>query len=214
MSKQWADQPYALLPLPGQPGQPTSTDKDVLAMAIEMAHVHNAILRGMNSIYLQCEQIHEPSDVKDFVTYIKTWGDMVHHHHSMEETIAFPEWEKIVKEAGALESVTSTNVEQHHAFEEGFEKLRTYAGEVRDGKAEYNGKKVTAILESFAPVLNQHLHDEVKMILELERYDGAALKKVLDQAAQEGLKTADPVGALPKGAVQRLLTTFRISSSL
>jgi hemerythrin-like domain-containing protein len=158
-----------------------------------MAHVHNLILRGMNAIYHQCEHVTQPTDIKDFVMYIKTWGDMVHHHHSTEETDAFPHWDEIARAAGASESITSKNLEQHHAFEVGFEKFRAYAAEMHERKAKYDGKKVKAMLEEFAPILNVHLHDEVDMILDMEKYDGPALKKVMDTAAQASLKTADPV---------------------
>ncbi|KAK7185604.1 hypothetical protein DPSP01_013569 [Paraphaeosphaeria sporulosa] len=197
MGQPWADQPYTLLPLPGMPGQRTSTNKDVLDMAVEMAHVHNLILRGMNAIYHQCEHVTKPGDIKDFVLYIKTWGDMVHHHHSMEETEAFPGWDGIAKAAGASESITSRNVEQHHAFEQGFEELRTYAGEMHEGRAEYDAAKVKDMIERFAPILNVHLHDEVNMILDMEKYDGKALKKVMDAAAQTSVNSADPNLVLP-----------------
>ena len=50
------------------------------------------------------------------------------------------------------------------------------------------------MLEAFAPVFNVHLHDEVSMILDLEPYDGKALRKPLDASAQKTLKSADPVG--------------------
>ncbi|KAJ4350508.1 uncharacterized protein N0V89_009129 [Didymosphaeria variabile] len=140
-----------------------------------------------------CEHVTKPADIADFVLYIKTWGDMVHHHHSMEETEAFPQWDEIAKAGGASESITSRNIEQHHAFEVGFEDFRTYAEEMQGGKAEYDGKKVKAMLESFAAVLNEHLHDEVTMILDMEKYDGVALKKVMDAAAQKSINSADPV---------------------
>jgi hemerythrin-like domain-containing protein len=162
-------------------------------MAVEMAHVHNVILRAMNAIYHQCEHITKPADIEDFVTYIKMWGDTVHHHHSIEETDVFPQWDEIAKASGALASITSKNLEQHHAFEVGFEEFRTYALEMHEGKAVYDGKRVKAMLERFAPILNVHLHDEVAMILDMEKYDGPALKEVMDAAAQTSLKTADSV---------------------
>lgn len=108
----------------------------------------------------------------------------------------------------------SRNVEQHHAFEGGFEALRTYAADVKAGKVTYDGKEVTALIDSFGPVLNEHLHDEVKMILELEPYDGALVKKILDNAAQEGLKTADPVKSFVQTSKVNALIHYRFSSFL
>lgn len=187
-----------------------SNDADILAMAVEMTHVHNVVLRGMNSIYLQCQHISKPSDITDFVKYIRIWGDAVHHHHYTEETHVFPQWDEIARAAGTTESITSENIEQHHAFEVGFEELRKYATDVQEGKLEYDGKKITAIMDSFGPILNEHLHDEIKMILSMDKYgNGATVKKILDDAAQEGLATADPV----RPPLEAAKTTANISKN-
>lgn len=111
----------------------------------------------------------------------------------MEETEAFPQWDEIAKAGGATDSVTSRNIEQHHAFEVGFEEFRVYAEQMQKGEAKYDGRKVRVMLEEFAKILNEHLHDEVQMILDLEKYDGVALKKVMDAAGQASINSADPV---------------------
>jgi len=209
MARPWADQPYRLLDIPGQPGAVTTENKYILDVAIEMANVHNLILRGMNAIYLQCEHVHDSADIKDFVQFIEFWGDTVHHHHHQEETLAFPEWNKIAKEGGATTDLMSENIEQHHAFEGGFQALLDYVKEVQDGKATYDGRKVTATLDSFCPVLNQHLHDEIKTIMGLEKYDGKKVKAVFAKVAEAAIKTADPVSHDGSAFLRQQLTLHR-----
>lgn len=158
-----------------------------------MAHVHNLILRGMNAIYQQCSSVSNPSDMADFITYVKTWCDMLHHHHAMEELHAFPKWDDIARAAGAEGSISRGNIAQHRAFEAGFAAFRSYIEALASGCASYDGTRVREGLHSFAATLNAHLHDEVDMILDMEKYDGRALKRVMDDAARVSVQSADPV---------------------
>jgi hypothetical protein len=52
-AKPWADTLFILMPIPGQPGAPFCSNFGVMSVAMEMANVRNALLRGLNSIYLQ-----------------------------------------------------------------------------------------------------------------------------------------------------------------
>lgn len=193
MPKPWADTPYALLPMPGQPGAPTCANPDVLATCIEMANVHNLLLRGLNSIYLQAPHVTKPADIADLLFYTHAWTGTVHHHHSLEEKIFFPQMEVLAKEAG-LEGVTMEgNVEQHHAFERGLEETKKWVEEVRAGKQEYDGKKLVAYIDSFAPTLTQHLHDEIETLVKLDKCDGKKVKNALKETAEAGLDTAEMV---------------------
>jgi hemerythrin-like domain-containing protein len=54
-----------------------------------MAHVHNTILRGYNSIYLQAPHIKD-ADKADFINYALTWFRFVKSHHDDEEKELFP----------------------------------------------------------------------------------------------------------------------------
>jgi hemerythrin-like domain-containing protein len=55
-----------------------------------MANIHNALLRGLNSVYNQAPFISSIPDIADFMLYITSWADTVHHHHSLEESLFFP----------------------------------------------------------------------------------------------------------------------------
>jgi hemerythrin-like domain-containing protein len=193
MSKPWADTPFALLTIPGQPGAQSCSNPGVLATAIEMANVHNALLRGLNSIYLQAPYITAPADIADLMLYTQAWADTVHHHHSLEETIFFARIEALAKEAGLPEGLMSPNEDQHHAFEPKIQETLAWCGEVRDGKKEWDSKVLIGLIDEFAPILTQHLHDEIDTLIKLEKCDGEKVKKALADTANEGLKTADTV---------------------
>ena len=81
-----------------------------------MCVVHNALIRGLNSIYVQGPNI-QPADYPDFIGYSLCWHSVVHEHHTSEEDLFFPEIEEAVGEKGLLDS----NVEQH-SKQDGFQK--------------------------------------------------------------------------------------------
>jgi hemerythrin-like domain-containing protein len=67
--------------------------------ATHMAHIHNAILRGYNSIYLQAPHVtHE--DKSEFVGYAQAWFRFVKTHHDDEEKELFPAVEAIIGTKG------------------------------------------------------------------------------------------------------------------
>jgi hemerythrin-like domain-containing protein len=206
MSKPWADKPFELLTIPGQPGAPTCSNPGLLATAIEMANVHNALLRGLNSIYLQAPYIKDPTDVADLMLYTQAWADTVHHHHSLEETIFFSRVEALAKEAGLPEGLMSPNEDQHHAFEPKIQETLEWCREVRDGKKEWDSKVLIRLIDGFAPILTQHLHDEIDTLIKLEGCDGEKVQKALSDTANEGLKTADTVCRICSILIGSMLT--------
>jgi hemerythrin-like domain-containing protein len=213
MANIWADQPFKLLPIPGQPGAPSvrffaSDQKPLLTsfqsenhgaqyMAWDMANAHNGLIRLLNAIYLQCDNVHKPEDIADMVFYIKCWGDDINHHHHCEETILFPQLDAMAKEAGINESLMNENVEQHHKFDVGLNQLREYIARVQAGNETYDGKAVKAYIDEFAPVLTEHLHAEIETLLKMERCDGAVLKKMFQDFVGLVVKGADMVSYGP-----------------
>lgn len=133
-----------------------------------MIIVHNLLLRGINSIYLQCINVErDPAVVPDFVSYAETWGKTVHEHHDAEETLVFPEMEELAGEPGLMEA----NVAQHKAFHDGVGTYQAYLADVGAGKEKYDGQRLKAIIDSFMPVLRQHLSDEIDSLMALEKYE-------------------------------------------
>lgn len=76
-----------------------------------MCVVHNAMVRGLNSIVIQGPNI-QPADYTDFIGYSLCWHAVVHEHHTSEEDQFFPDIEKAVGEKGLLDS----NVEEHRKY--------------------------------------------------------------------------------------------------
>src|SRR4051794_36167439 len=75
-----------------------------------MALGHNVLIRGLNSIYLQAPNI-SAEDAADFISYAKCWHEILHAHHTMEETVLFPAIEAKTGEKGIMDG----NVEQHRS---------------------------------------------------------------------------------------------------
>ncbi|TDZ32123.1 hypothetical protein CTRI78_v011794 [Colletotrichum trifolii] len=137
-------------------------------MAEDMTIIHNLIIRIMNSVYLQCINVEKsPPDVQDFVSYAVEWGRMVEEHHRTEETEVFPEIEKVTGTKGIMDD----NVAQHRAFHDGLDIYLEYLGKVQKNEEPYSGERLRDIVNSFMPVLRQHLFDEIDILLKLGEYD-------------------------------------------
>ena len=61
-----------------------------------MSHIHNAILRGYNTIYLQAPHVREV-DKTAFVGYAQTWYRFIKSHHDDEEAELFPKVEDMLR---------------------------------------------------------------------------------------------------------------------
>ncbi|EON97414.1 putative hemerythrin hhe cation binding domain-containing protein [Phaeoacremonium minimum UCRPA7] len=167
-TKKWADGPFELISSSRLGYKPGEKVKPVHTIAEEMIIVHNLLLRGINSIYLQCINVErDPAVVPDFVSYAETWGKTVHEHHDAEETLVFPEMEELAGEPGLMEA----NVAQHKAFHDGVGTYQAYLADVGAGKEKYDGQRLKAIIDSFMPVLRQHLSDEIDSLMALEKYE-------------------------------------------
>jgi hemerythrin-like domain-containing protein len=120
-----------------------------------MAFAHNAMLRGLNAIYLQAPHI-SPEDVPDFQFFIASWASWVLHHHTIEETKMFPAFELV---RGVALGSLQNNVKQHHEFADGLSTLHNYAEQ--SSPTLYSGVRVQSLIDGFAKVLRQHLADEI-----------------------------------------------------
>ena len=64
-----------------------------------MALLHNAIIRGYNSIYLQAPYVQD-TDKADFIGYCQTWFKFVKSHHDDEEFNLFPKIKELLGDEG------------------------------------------------------------------------------------------------------------------
>lgn len=101
--------PLSLLPTPGGTGK--EGDDPFVEFASHMALVHNIIIRGYNSMYLQAPKI-KPADVPDFLRYCHAWYLFVVGHHDSEEKVLFP---KIEEDTG-VRRIMDEDTKEHGTF--------------------------------------------------------------------------------------------------
>lgn len=159
------------------------------AAATEMVLVHNMIIRGINSIYLQAPKIKLEKDVEGFLTYMYSWSLLVHMHHDNEESLIFPLLEKYI----GIDNYMEKNADQHKLFGPGLGTFDAYIPAVREGKEKFNGTKVRSIIDSFGAVLVQHLSEEIGTFEELDKFAEKINwkdynKKVQEKAVEAGDK--------------------------
>ncbi len=88
------------------------------------------------------------------------------------------------------------NVQQHHTFERGLEEYTAYLQKVKDDKEKYSGSKLKAIIDSFMPVLRQHLQEEIYTLKDLEKFESKTdwAKWTKDTSAKVVKETQTPDG--------------------
>lgn len=131
-------------------------------VASEMSLVHNMVIRGLNSIYLQAPRVSQ-NDVLSFLQYALAWWALVNVHHTGEETDFFPYLEDATGQKGLMD----VNVDQHHAFRDGLQSFKTYMEDCVAGTQTFEGNKVVGIIDEFGKVLVTHLTDEIPTLLQL-----------------------------------------------
>ncbi|KAJ7584393.1 hypothetical protein C8J56DRAFT_1053847 [Mycena floridula] len=123
---------------------PEGNFKDVFdQQAMNMVMVHNNFIRGINAIVAQA-----PTTI-----------DTVHHHHTNEEELYFPEIEKRL----GVHSM-DINIEQHKMFLPQMGLFEEHLKDLTDGKEKYDGVVMIEKLNSFTDPLMVHMHDEIKTL--------------------------------------------------
>jgi hypothetical protein len=150
-----------------------------------MVLVHNMLLRGLNSIYLQAQHISKADEVP-FCKYIQVWHLILHHHHAGEEDDLFPGVDRMV----GGKDVMAANVEQHHAFKPGLDAFIAYVQDCAAGKQSYDGDKIITLIDAFGKILSDHLADEIPTILDLRKFGVDKLEpfpKLMDEYGEKAL---------------------------
>jgi len=165
-----------------------------------MAHAHNVIIRGLNSIVQQAPYVpdstaahgYNAKDVKDLLFFVQAWTKMVNHHHWVEESFIFPEIEKFSGKTGIMEEP----LHQHELFHPGMERLLAYATTTKPNEYRWEGAGgMKDIIDSFSTYLTDHLHAEIEVFLGLKDLDSVGLRKTWDKA--EGIaKSTGNIGLL------------------
>ncbi|KAF2834721.1 hypothetical protein M501DRAFT_1027162 [Patellaria atrata CBS 101060] len=187
----WEKGPWKLLQTPQY--QTGATDQYSIA-ATTMVLVHNAIIRGFNSIYQQAPLI-ASRDHADFIGYAACWASVLHGHHTGEEEIAFPMIEAQLERPGLM----APNVAQHDAFHAGLDKYVAYLADTKKSPATFSGARLVAIMDEFRDVLIRHLNEEIPTLLDLARYRSAKLDllQILDKDGEDTMGKMSKVSELP-----------------
>lgn len=175
-----------------------------------MALVHNMIIRGLNSIYLQAPQV-PSTNTASFLSYCSAWHDLLHVHHSGEEADFFP----FVEEATGKKGLMDANVEQHHAFQTGVEGFHAYVRDCIRGKENYDGDKVVKMIDGFGETLAKHLADEIPTLLQLREYGEEKLGLMEKMFQDEGEKNmvSSLIPNFDKRPTDPSLPTYRRNSA-
>ncbi|KAK5988011.1 hypothetical protein PT974_12147 [Cladobotryum mycophilum] len=177
-SAPWADEPFHLI---ATPSKRLDDSLGHVHCATEMAHAHNTLIRGLNSIIQQAPHVpiatdaqFKADDVKDLLFYTQSWTKMVNHHHWVEESYVFPEIEKFSGKPGLMDDPKH----QHELFHGGMERLLAYASATKPEEYRWEGTGgMKEIIDSFSKQLTDHLYAEIDTFLGMGDLDGAKLKE-------------------------------------
>ncbi|KIW94935.1 uncharacterized protein Z519_04915 [Cladophialophora bantiana CBS 173.52] len=182
----YVDDHYPLITTTHLENIPASVPKDHPAFwcARQMAQIHNTIIRALNASWNQAVMVQpDTQEAADFLLFNQLLFNTLNHHHHVEDDYMFPTMEKLLGRPGAMEA----NTKGHDSFAEGLTVFQKYVFITKP--AEYNGVTLRHIIESFAPNLIQHLHDEIPTLANLHVSDGKELMKIWKHA--EHIATKD-----------------------
>jgi len=158
--------PYTLIDVPS--GKSVDFNDIPNSFWIDMALMHNVLIRGCNSIYEKAPVV-KPGDEIAFAGYCLTAVDMIHIHHRGEEKIFFPHLGKRLD--------MSENLREHEEFSGPLDAFHQYIKSVFDHQEKYDAEKTRALLRGFADFMSQHLHDEMPTIMpdQLNKFEKSEL---------------------------------------
>lgn len=158
-----------------------------------MAHIHNAILRGYNSIYLQAEHV-EQEDKPAFIGYALTWFRFVKSHHDDEEAELFPKVAEVLHCKD--DDIWGDTHKEHESFLQGLGEYEKYLSHLTS-PSDFSGKELRKIMHTFQTPFEHHFHSEIAHIASLAG---------LPSAPAPGSPEADNAAALFKAWGKKTVT--------
>ncbi|KAF2643218.1 hypothetical protein P280DRAFT_467284 [Massarina eburnea CBS 473.64] len=153
--KPWADSPIPLVVTPAYATKKT----DIFTLgATHMAHVHNAILRGYNSIYQQAPYVTD-EDKSEFIGYAQSWFRFVKSHHDDEELELFPKMEEVIGTKGIWDQTHK----EHESFLTGLSRFNDYL-DLLPEPFDFSGTELRLIMAAFQDAFSNHFHAEIVTI--------------------------------------------------
>jgi hypothetical protein len=145
---------YELIPIPNTPVHFSLDDGNVAEwMYIDMALVHNVIIRGVNAMWTSAPSV-APADVRAFSGYALACLQLTHAHHHGEEEVVFPRMQAKLD--------MGHNLEQHDSFRAPMQAFEEYMTRVNTGLEEYDGERTREAIQAFGDPLVDHLREEVR----------------------------------------------------
>ncbi|OAK94571.1 hypothetical protein IQ06DRAFT_363488 [Phaeosphaeriaceae sp. SRC1lsM3a] len=192
----YADAPFPLIetPIHTQKGlsDARKTPHSYAQGASIMALVHNVIIRGLNSIYLQARHVPK-QDYADFIGYATCWHDFTSNHFRNEAESIIPTVEAKCGENGALDE----DLQEHDAFAAGFNEYKTYLTTVTAKPAEFDGNELIAIIDSFAPKMMEHLRNQIPRMLKLARFgDKIPMLEIIETEGNRSIQHLSKTGGV------------------
>ncbi|KAH9892357.1 hypothetical protein F4778DRAFT_784720 [Xylariomycetidae sp. FL2044] len=89
----WVDGPWPLLETPGRT---QLTNHPALHIANDIAHIHNAMIRCLNALFIQAPHVRTPTDVADFLFLAQSWAAWVRDYHALKEKMMYPGFEAVL----------------------------------------------------------------------------------------------------------------------
>ena len=183
-------------------------------MGTEMACVHNALIRGFNSIYLQAPCIpshgqpkYKAKDVRDLLIFTNSLLFTMNHHHDSEEKGLFPALEKEIGIPGFFDVAS----EQHQAFHDGLHVLMKMVKEQIARPDEWKWDEMKRVLNAFMPALQHHLQAEIPLLLTMERFEEEGLRRAWDASVEVAKNGMGMEGMVSVAHVSRFSTVNHAS---
>lgn len=139
-----------------------------------MCLLHNAILRGYNSIYHQAAHVAD-ADKADFIGYCRTWFRFVKSHHDDEEAVLFSEVEQLLGDT----AVWAATHEEHASFLPGLAAFDEYLAGCQASPsraaaaAAFSGDKLLTLMAAFQAPFSHHFRAEIATIAALADHPNA-----------------------------------------
>ncbi|KAH0597591.1 hypothetical protein MHUMG1_04970 [Metarhizium humberi] len=232
----WADGPLKLVDTPWTLSQkvclPASLNDLFTTAATHMALLHNAIVRGYNSIYLQAPHV-RGDDVPDFAAYALTWHKFLVSHHDDEEAKLFPDMAGILRDDGIWGNMTQEHGTHYpretpmfscctqgtyHAdadfiaesFLPGLAAFQALLN-TTDATA-YDAGALRGVMDSFAADLSAHLHNEVAVMAAMAAHENAPARESLRGALAGDMLKAWGKNTVTKAGYVDVLPFFLLNT--
>ncbi|KAI5859718.1 hypothetical protein GGS23DRAFT_614728 [Durotheca rogersii] len=169
----WADEPWPLIATPATPPHAAPPPPPTAHIAAELALVHNAMLRGLNALYLQAPHVAAPhpnpspspaalARTADFAFLAHAWASWVRAHHVLVREKAVPALEAALGAApGALAAGCCPAPPAADPVAARLDLLLADAAALRARPASYDPRALRRRLAALARVLVPRLHAQV-----------------------------------------------------